>query len=160
MQAVKIAVLGERNVRTLTGSNATAMPWTISGGTLVADGTLANSTMTVSAGGTLAGSGIIGNTVITGGTLAPGSPGGNVFGPLSVLGNLSFTAASTYMIQVSLASAGRTNVTGIATLGGATVNAVFAAGSNVTKQYTIVNATGAAPSIRPSSPTWRISSRP
>jgi uncharacterized protein with beta-barrel porin domain len=127
---------------TLTGSNATAMPWTISGGTLVADGTLANSTMTVSAGGTLAGSGIIGNTVITGGTLAPGSPGGNVFGPLSVLGNLSFTAASTYMIQVSPASAGRTNVTGIATLGGATVNAVFAAGSFVTKQYTIVNATG------------------
>ena len=127
---------------TLTGSNATAMPWTISGGTLVADGTLANATMTVNAGGTLAGSGIIGNTVITGGTLAPGRPGGNVFGPLSVLGNLSFTAASTYMIQVSPASAGRTNVTGIATLGGATVNAVFAAGSNVTKQYTIVNATG------------------
>jgi uncharacterized protein with beta-barrel porin domain len=127
---------------TLTGSNATAMPWTISGGTLVVDGTLANSTMTVSAGGTLAGSGIIGNTVITGGTLAPGSAGGNVFGPLSVLGNLSFTAASTYMIQVSPANAGRTNVTGTATLGGATVSALFAAGSYVSRQYTILNATG------------------
>ena len=36
----------------------------------------------------------------------------------------------------------RTNVTGTATLGGATVNAVFPPGSYVAKQYTILNATG------------------
>ena len=57
-------------------------------------------------------------------------------------GTLSFTAASTYMVQVSPTNAGRTNVTGTATLGGATVNAVFLPGSYVNRQYTIVNATG------------------
>src|SRR6202051_3691708 len=46
------------------------------------------------------------------------------------------------MVEVSPANADRTNVTGTATLGGATVNASFAAGTYVTKQYTIVNATG------------------
>jgi uncharacterized protein with beta-barrel porin domain len=66
-----------------------------------------------------------------------------LFGPLSVLGPLSFTAASTYLIQISGASAGRTNVTGTATPGGATVSATFAPGGNVVRQqYTILNATG------------------
>ena len=46
------------------------------------------------------------------------------------------------MVEVSPANADRTNVTGTATLGGATVKANFAAGSYVNKQYTIVNATG------------------
>jgi uncharacterized protein with beta-barrel porin domain len=127
---------------TLTGANATAMPWTISGGTLSVDGTLANSTMAVNAGGTLGGSGTVGSTTVNGGTLAPGSAGGSVFGPLTVHGSLAFTAASTYMIQVSPANAGKTNVTGTATLGGATVSAIFAPGSYVAKQYTILNATG------------------
>jgi uncharacterized protein with beta-barrel porin domain len=128
---------------TLTGSNATAMPWTVSGGTLDVNGTIANSSMTVSAGGTLGGSGTVGTTAITGGTLAPGSTPGSVFGPLTVQGNLSFTAASVYLIQVSTANAGRTNVMGSATLGGATVDAVFMPGSYVARQYIIVNATGA-----------------
>ena len=65
-----------------------------------------------------------------------------IFGPLTVNGSLSFTAASTYLIQVSPANAGLTNVTGTATLGGATVNAAFLPGSYVNKQYTIVHATG------------------
>jgi uncharacterized protein with beta-barrel porin domain len=125
---------------TLTGTNAAAMPWTISGGRLNVDGTIANATITVSAGGTLGGSGTVGSTAITGGTLAPGSTAGSAFGPLAVQGNLSFTSASTYMIQVSPANAGRTNVLGTAALGGATVNAVFLPGSYVNRQYTIVNA--------------------
>ncbi|MDP1533446.1 MAG: autotransporter domain-containing protein, partial [Rubrivivax sp.] len=54
----------------------------------------------------------------------------------------SFTAASSYMIEVSPANADRTNVTGSATLGGATVNASFAPGSFVARQYTILNAAG------------------
>jgi uncharacterized protein with beta-barrel porin domain len=96
----------------------------------------------VNAGATLAGIGTVGSTAIAGGTLAPGSAAGSAFGPLAVQGNLSFTAASTYMIQVSPANAGRTNVSGTATLGGATVNAVFLQGSYVNRQYTILNATG------------------
>ncbi len=57
-------------------------------------------------------------------------------------GSLVFTAASSYMVEVSPLATDRTNVTGTATLGGATVNASFATGSYVTKQYTIVNAAG------------------
>ena len=125
------------SIWTLTGTNATAMPWTVSAGTLIVNGTLANSTMTVNAGATLGGSGTVGNTAIVGGTLAPGN-----IGPLTVQGNLSLTAASTYMIQISPANAGRTNVTGVATLGGATVNAAFLPGSPFNKQYTILTATG------------------
>jgi uncharacterized protein with beta-barrel porin domain len=127
---------------TLTGTNATAMPWTISAGRLDVNGLIVNSTMTVDAGGTLGGTGTVGTTIINGGTLAPGSAAGSAFGPLTVQGNLSFTAASTYMIQVSPANAGSTNVTGTATFGGATVNAVFLPGSYVNRQYTIVHANG------------------
>jgi uncharacterized protein with beta-barrel porin domain len=123
---------------TLTGTNATAMPWTVQAGTLLVNGALPNSTMTVSAGATLGGNGTVGTTTINGGTLSPG----NSIGTLNVQGNLVFTAASSYLVEVSPASADRTNVTGTATLGGATVNATFAAGTYVSKQYTIVNATG------------------
>lgn len=128
---------------TLSNTNTYTGATTVNGGTLIVDGSIAPSALTtVNAGGTLGGSGILGNTAIAGGTLAPGSPGGSAFGPLTVQGSLSFTAASTYMIQVSPTNAGRTNVTGTATLGGATVNAVFQPGSYVDRQYTIVNATG------------------
>lgn len=125
------------NVNTYTGATS------VNAGALVVDGSIAASSLTtVNAGSTLSGSGIVGNTAIAGGILAPGSAGGGMFGPLTVQGNLSFTAASTYMIQVSPANAGRTNVTGTATLGGATVNAVFGPGNYVQTQYTILNATG------------------
>jgi uncharacterized protein with beta-barrel porin domain len=130
------------SIWTLTGTNAAALPWTVSAGTLSVDGSIATSSVTVNTGGTLGGSGTVGNTSILGGTLAPGSATGSTFGPLTVHGSLAFTAASTYMIQVSPANAGRTNVTGTATLAGATVNANFAAGAYFAKQYTIVNAGG------------------
>lgn len=89
-------------------------------------------------GGTVGGTGtFVGNSVFNGGTLAPG----NSVGTLNFQGNLSMTAATTYLVEVNPASADRTNVTGSATLGGATVSAIFAPGSYVTKRYTIVNAT-------------------
>jgi uncharacterized protein with beta-barrel porin domain len=124
--------------------------WTLSGvstytgvtnvaGTLSVNGSIASSSLTtVNAGGTLGGNGTVGNTTINGGTLAPG----NSIGLLTVQGNLVMTAASSYMVEVSPANADRTNVTGTATLGGATVKASFAPGTYVSKQYTIVNATG------------------
>ena len=128
---------------TLSGTNTYTGATTVNGGTLVVDGSTALSSLTtVNPGATLAGSGTVGNTAIAGGTLTPGSVGGSVFGPLTVNGSLSFTTASTYMIQVSPVNAGLTNVTGTATLGGATVNAFFMPGSYVNKQYTILTATG------------------
>ncbi len=108
----------------------------VNGGLLTVNGTAV--AVTVNAGGTLGGNGIVGNTTINGGALAPG----NSIGTLTVQGSLVFTAASSYMVEVSPANADRTNVTGTATLGGATVQATFAPGTYVAKQYTIVNATG------------------
>jgi autotransporter-associated beta strand protein len=123
----------------LTGNNTYTGATTIDAGTLSVDGSIASSSLTtVNSGATLGGNGIVGNTTINGGTLSPG----NSIGTLTVQGSLVFTAASSYMVEVSPSAADRTNVTGTATLGGATVNASFASGSSVTKQYTIVNAAG------------------
>jgi autotransporter-associated beta strand protein len=121
-----------------TAANAGALNGgaVVNGGLLTVDGTAA--AVMVNAGGTLGGNGIVGNTTINGGVLSPG----NSIGLLTVQGNLVFTAAASYLVEVSPSNADRTNVTGTATLGGATVNASFAAGTYVAKQYTILNAAG------------------
>jgi uncharacterized protein with beta-barrel porin domain len=121
----------------LTGNGGTNTPWSVNGGTLLVNGSIP-SAFTVNAGGTLGGNGTVGNTTINGGTLSPG----NSIGTLTVQGGLVFTSAASYLVQVSSTASDRTNVTGAATLGGATVNASFAAGGYVAKQYTILNATG------------------
>ncbi|MEY9700225.1 uncharacterized protein with beta-barrel porin domain [Bradyrhizobium diazoefficiens] len=124
---------------TLTGSSSFTGAVSVDAGILSVNGSLASASLTtVNSGGTLGGNGTVGNTTINGGVLAPG----NSIGLLTVNGNLVFTAPSTYVVEVSPANADRVNVTGTATLGGATVSAVFAAGSYVAKQYTIVNAGG------------------
>jgi uncharacterized protein with beta-barrel porin domain len=122
---------------TVTGTNTYSGPTTVNGGLLSVNGSIV-SDVTVNAGGTLGGNGTVGNTTINGGALAPG----NSIGLLTVQGSLVFTAAANYMVQVSPVNADRTNVTGAATLGGATVNASFAPGTYVAKQYTILNAGG------------------
>ncbi|MGY8676972.1 autotransporter domain-containing protein [Bradyrhizobium sp. UFLA05-153] len=111
----------------------------VNGGTLVVNGALGGAMVVT--GGTLSGTGTVGDTTVYSGTLAPGNSGSSS-GTLTVQGNLTLLAAATYLVQVSPTSANSTNVTGTADLGGATVNAVFAAGSYVTKQYTIVHAAG------------------
>jgi T5SS/PEP-CTERM-associated repeat protein/autotransporter-associated beta strand protein len=108
---------------TLNGVNSYTHSTRVNGGILSVNGSIASSSLTtVNAGGTLGGTGIVGKTMINGGTLAPG----NSIGTLTVQGSLVFTAASSYMVEVSSANADRTNVTGAATLGGATVSASFA----------------------------------
>jgi outer membrane autotransporter protein len=114
------------------------------GGTLVVNGSIANSAVTVSSGGMLAGTGTVGPTTIasTGGTFAPGAPG-NSPGTMTVAGNLAFQSGALYLVQVNPSTASSTNVTagGSATLAG-TVQAAFAPGSYVTHTYTIVSASG------------------
>ena len=124
---------------TLTGTNTAALPWSVNAGTLMVNGTLANSTFAVNAGGTLAGIGTVGNvTVATGGAFAPGSgaPGST----MAVSGSLAFQSGAFYLVQLNPAASSFASVTGTATLSGATVNAIFASGSYVVKQYTILNA--------------------
>ena len=121
---------------TVLGSNGYTGATTVNGSTLIVNGSIANSALTVNPGGTLGGSGIVGNTTINGGTLAPG----NSIGTLTVQGNLVLTAAAAYIVEVSPSQADRTNVTGTATLGG-TVQTVFGAGG-VAQRYTILHADG------------------
>jgi autotransporter-associated beta strand protein len=126
---------------TLTGVSTYTGETDVEGGKLVVDGSIASSSVVaVNAGATLAGTGTVRGAVIQdGGTLVAGH-GTAPFGALTVLGNLGFTAAATYMVQVSPSDAGRTNVGGSARLGGATVQAVFVPGSYVTRQSTILHA--------------------
>ncbi|MDE5461717.1 autotransporter domain-containing protein [Bradyrhizobium sp. CSS354] len=125
--------------QTLSGANTYTGATTINGGRLIVDGSILSPT-TVNTGGTLAGSGTAAGVAIIGGTLAPGSAA-TPFAPLTINGPLSFTAASTYLVQVSSSNAGLANVNGAATLGNATVSAMFASGT-IKKQYTILSATG------------------
>lgn len=123
----------------LSGANTYTGATTVGGGRLEVNGSIVSAS-TVNTGGTLAGAGTVGNVAVTGGTLAPGSTA-SPFAPLTINGSLSFTAASTYMVQVSSTTSSLSNVTGAATLGGATVSAIFSSGT-VKKQYTILTAAG------------------
>ncbi|UWU73758.1 autotransporter-associated beta strand repeat-containing protein [Bradyrhizobium huanghuaihaiense] len=125
---------------TLSGVNTYTGATIVDGGTLAVNGSIASSSsLTVNSGGTLGGTGAVGTTTIaSGGTLAPG----NSIGTLTVSGNLAFSAGSFYRVEVSTTAADRTNVSGIATLSGATVQAVAIPGSFRSQTYTILNATG------------------
>lgn len=129
----------EAGTTILTAASQYTGSTTVDGGILSVNGSIASSSLTtVNAGGTLGGSGVVGNTLINGGTLSPG----NSIGTLTVQGSLTFTAAATYLVEVSPGNADRTNVTGAATLRGAAVNAVFANGSYLARQYNILSASG------------------
>jgi uncharacterized protein with beta-barrel porin domain len=127
------------SVWTLTGTSSYTGPINVIGGTLNVNGNITSASgVTVNAGGTLGGNGIVGNvTINAGGTLAPG----NGAAP-TIAGNLSFQSGALYLVQVSQAAAASTNVGGTVALAGATANIVFAPGSYISKQYTIVTANG------------------
>jgi outer membrane autotransporter protein len=125
---------------TLSGTSSYSGATAVSGGTLIVNGSIANSAVTVNNGATLAGTGTVGATTIrSGGTFAPG----NSPGTMTVQGNLAFQSGAIYLVQVNPATASSANVTagGSASLAG-TVQAAFAAGSYVTRGYTIVSAAG------------------
>jgi uncharacterized protein with beta-barrel porin domain len=125
-------------METLTGVFGFSGATTINGGILVVNSSLASSPVAVNPGGTLAGTGAVGGTSIAGGTFAPGS--GTPGSSMTVDGVLGFTAASTYAVNINPTTSSFALVTGTATLGGAIVNAIYASGSYVAKQYTILTA--------------------
>jgi uncharacterized protein with beta-barrel porin domain len=66
---------------------------------------------------------------------------------MAVSGNLAFQSGAIYLVTLNPTTASFANVTGTATLGGATVSAMYANGSYVSKQYTILNAGGVSGSF-------------
>ena len=134
----------ETGTWTLTGTNAGITAFSVGGGTLAVNGSLSNATFTVS-GGTLAGTGTVGNTLISGGSFAPGS--GTPGSSMTINGTLAFSAASAYAVNLNPATSSFANVSGMATLGGAAVTASFANGSYISKRYTILTAGGISGSL-------------
>ncbi|WP_442779013.1 autotransporter outer membrane beta-barrel domain-containing protein [Bradyrhizobium sediminis] len=123
---------------TLTGTSTYAGQVNVNGGTLAVDGDIASaSSVTVNAGGTLGGNGIVGVTTVNGGALAPG----NSIGTLTVQGNLVFTTAASFMVEMSGSTADRAVVTGTATLAG-TVRLLPAASFLFNTPVTILTAAG------------------
>jgi uncharacterized protein with beta-barrel porin domain len=142
---------------TLTGTNATAVPFSVSnatatisgifndssatvnaGGMLIVNGTLSDPT--INSGGTLTGTGTVGATQVnTGGAFAPGNgtPGSST----TVAGNLAFQSGALYVVYLNATTSSFANVTGTATLAGS-VNANFATGSYMAKQYVILKSAG------------------
>jgi autotransporter-associated beta strand protein len=124
----------------LAGANHYTGTTVINGGVLEIDGSIAPSSMTTAnAGGTLTGVGTVGNaTIASGGIFAPGSvtPGTS----MTVQGSLALQSGAMYLVMLNPATASFANVTGAATLGGATVNAIYANGSYISKRYTILTA--------------------
>ncbi len=102
---------------TVTGTGN--QDWNVLGGALILAGTI-NGNVNVATGGTFGGVGNVNTINVNGGTVAPGNPTGT----LNVNGDLTFTTASTYLVQVSGASNGIAVVTGTSTLNGATVMVV------------------------------------
>jgi uncharacterized protein with beta-barrel porin domain len=83
------------------------------------------------------------NSLITG-IFAPGITPGNTTpgGSMAIVGNLAFQSGAMYIVQVNPTTASFATVTGTATLTGAMVGANFANGTYISKQYTIMTATG------------------
>ncbi|SEN98362.1 autotransporter domain-containing protein [Bradyrhizobium sp. OK095] len=128
----------------LLGTNGYTGATTVNGGVLDVEGTITGtSAVTVNAGGVLMGSGTIDPLAVTiaaGGTFAPGN--GTPGSSMGIIGNLVLQSGAMYLVQINPATASYANVSGSATLGGATVNAVFATGSYIEKKYTILTTAG------------------
>jgi autotransporter-associated beta strand protein len=126
---------------TLSGTNTYTGATVVTGGTLLLTGdTSSSSGVAVGPTAMLAGTGTAPGVLMVGGTLAPGPPNG--IGTLNVRGNLAFTSAATYLVNINATTASLTNVTGAAILGGATVQVVDDKDITKRKVYTLLSATG------------------
>jgi autotransporter-associated beta strand protein len=129
---------------TLSGTNTYTGATTVEGGTLLVTGSIQQSATEVQSGGTLGGTGTSGAVIVdSGGTIEGGTLGGT--GSLSVASSLTLSTGATYLETINGSNASSVSVTGMTTLGGATVS--IAAGSTVVAGtvYTILSDFGGPP---------------
>ncbi|MGC1564275.1 MAG: autotransporter domain-containing protein, partial [Bradyrhizobium sp.] len=125
---------------------------TLNGGVLDVLGSITGtSQVVVNSGGMLTGTGTIDPPAVTinnGSMFAPGNgtPGTST----NIVGSLALASGALYVVPVNPATASFANISGTATLGGASVNAIFANGSYVAKQYTILTAGSISGTFNPS----------
>ncbi len=136
-------VMGGSGAEFLNGTSTYSGTTTVNGGLLGVNGSIASSSLTtVNANGTLSGTGTVGNTTVNGGTLLPGNIQTGSLGTLNVSGNLAFTTAAQYVVQLSQTANSSVMVTGTANLAG-TVQVVSPTGAFKLEQpYTILTAAG------------------
>lgn len=103
----------------LTGNNSFSGKTTVAGGTLLVNGNLGSSAVTVENGALLGGSGTLGSlTALSGGVVAPG----NSIGTMNVANGVNFQSGSRYAVEI--AADGRSDLlqsTGAAVLNGGEV---------------------------------------
>ena len=123
---------------TMTGNSTYTGATTVNASTLVVNGSLASS-VAVTNGGILSGNGSTGGFVSNGGIIAPG----NSIGTLNINGNFTQNGG-TYVVEVNAQGQNdRVNVSGTATINGATVQVAAMPGNYATSTtYIILNATG------------------
>lgn len=124
---------------TLSGVNGYAGATTVNGGTLVVNGSIANSSgVALNAGATLGGSGTVPSVTVAGGTLSPG----NSPGTLTIDGDLTLDAASTYRAELQGPLADRIVVTGTAALAGRLQLVPLGGSYSFNSPYTLLSAAG------------------
>ena len=111
-------------------------------------------------GGTnsIGGGTIIGGIDVTGGSFAPALTSSAIGTPLAISGPLTFGTGTQYVVRFSPTASDYADVTGAATLGGASVDAEFSGGSTVLTQYAILHAStglsGTFGSLTTNLPSW------
>ena len=118
-------------------------PTTISGGTLLVDGSQPSSPIANKFGAILGGSGTVGTVAATGAQVSPGDLGPGI---LTAQGNVTFDSASTFNVELDGANAGaggydQLNVTGTVTLGGSTLGRSLGFTPGPGESFTIVAST-------------------
>ncbi len=118
-------------------------PTTVNGGTLLMDGRMSNSVVTVNAGATLRGTGKVGGlTVNSGGTVSPGQTSPDI---LDSLGDVALNAGSTFNVRLNGTNVGlnydQLKVKGAVTLGG-TLNVTAGFVAAVGDTFTIIENDG------------------
>jgi outer membrane autotransporter protein len=127
---------------TLTGTSTYAGATEVDAGTLAVNGALNGTSAVDVNGGILTGIGTITSALVTvgsGGTFAPGNatPGSSI----TIVGNLAFQSGAMYLVMLNPTTASFANVSGTASLAGI-VQAAFAPGSYMQRQYTILHSGG------------------